>query len=225
MAVGNSKVLSTIMGTVGKMLGFMLDIVLLPMMPLIMGLMRFMWQMILAFKGFTKKTEEKGFLGMALEISPVGPAWELLSWIIKWLWGDNKGTAPDGSVKINIWGTLADDVMKWFYGLGNIWEITVSFLKNIPGVQWLLDLIADVKQFLFPASTGGTEEGASSTGTGIDNWFKPQYKGGYSSVMEDKANKSQNNSTFNFYGVTPDEMISKVREIFDQMARSSTVVW
>ena len=71
MALSNSKVLATFMGTIGKMLGFMVDLILLPLMPYWMQLVRFLWQMIIAFRAFTKNLSLESILKFGLDILPV----------------------------------------------------------------------------------------------------------------------------------------------------------
>ena len=119
LALGNSKVIQTVMGTVGKLLGFLVDIILLPLMPFFMMLVRFIYQMIIAFRKFTKALSVDGIIGFIVGLAEgVGG---FLWTIVKWAFGA-------GEYLVNTFIPIGMNIIK---GVGGwIWSV----------LQWIFDL-------------------------------------------------------------------------------------
>jgi hypothetical protein len=134
MAVSNSKILTTIFGTIGRLLGFLMDVILLPLMPVIMMLTRWMYQMIIQFKNFTKNLSLESLLEMGLSINVLTMP---VSWIvnlIKWALGEGDiQTAV--TFTIGILKGVGDwlwDIAKWiFLGTLKLVNSVVRFTLNI----------------------------------------------------------------------------------------------
>lgn len=134
MAVGNSKILSTIFGTIGRLLGFLMDIILLPMMPIFMMLVRWLYMLIIQFRNFTKNLSLKSILDFGLNVllltSPV-------LWVVKliqWALGDgNVQNALNFSIGVlQGAGDWLWDITKWlFFGTFRIVNSAVDFTLNI----------------------------------------------------------------------------------------------
>ena len=157
MALANSKILSTFMGTIGKLFGFLVDIILLPLMPFFMMLVRYLFQMILGFRAFTKNLSLKSLLdfgvNLLLLVTP-------LAWIIKliqWALGDGKLTTAMGFVA-NIIQGLGD----WIWGLikwaivgvaklpNSIIDLAVNIGSMIVGILGgLADLALSLLKYIF----------------------------------------------------------------------------
>jgi hypothetical protein len=86
MAVSNSKILTTVFGTIGKLLGFLMDVILMPLMPIFMMLVRWLYQMIIAFRNFTKNLTLKSLLDFGVNLllltSPLGWVIKLIQWAL-----------------------------------------------------------------------------------------------------------------------------------------------
>jgi len=129
MALSNSKILTTFMGTIGKLLGFLVDIIFLPLMPFFMQLVRFLYQMIIAFRNFTKNLSLESILKFGIDValitSPIGWVVKLIQWAV----GDgNIATALKFTTDVLegiggwLWG-----VVKWMLG------VNVGILKTVLG--------------------------------------------------------------------------------------------
>lgn len=159
MAVANSKIVAIIFGTIGKLLGFLLDIVLLPLMPLFMMLVRWLYTLILEFRKFTKNLSLKSILDFGVNLllltSPLGWVIKLLQWalgegniqtainfgldILKgagdWLWGIAEYLFWGNFRLVNTVAHLALDIRAGITGaLAGIAEFALSVLKWMWGI-------------------------------------------------------------------------------------------
>ena len=162
MALGNSKVIQTVMGTVGKLLGFLVDIILLPLMPFFMMLVRFIYQMIIAFRKFTKALSVDGIIGFIVGLAEgVGG---FLWTIVKWAFGlgvDLVNSLISISMEIlkGIGGWIWS-ILQWIFNLGvdiinSAIEIGIAILEGIGG-------------FLFTVASWVFDEGAKIINSAID---------------------------------------------------------
>ncbi|MGA9621071.1 hypothetical protein [Methanoregula sp.] len=161
IAVGNSKVLNSVLGIMGKMLGFLVDIILLPLMPFFIQLVNFMYQMILAFRGFTKNLSGQGAIAFLVSMALLGPAGWLTSLVIAWLASPNsplKGTLNFTIGILQGIGGWLWSVGQWIWGAGgkvvnnaisvliNIGSAMTGFLSGIASLgstilQWIFGLV------------------------------------------------------------------------------------
>jgi len=134
MAVGNSKILNTVFGTIGKMLGFLMDVILLPLMPIFILLVRWLYQLILQFRNFTKNLSLKSLLEFGFLINPITgvPAWTMK--LLQWALGEgNMQTVINFTLGVvqGLGGWLWD-VAKWiFFGTVKAVNSVISFALSI----------------------------------------------------------------------------------------------
>ena len=93
----------------------MIDIILLPLMPLFIQINRFMWQMILAFRGFTKNLGANGLISVLFGLTPQNPATKPTMDFLQWLFMTMGGIA-EGLMNVAGYGIL-DLALKWLYDL------------------------------------------------------------------------------------------------------------
>jgi len=134
MAVGNSKILNTVFGTIGKMLGFLMDVILLPLMPIFILLVRWLYQLIIQFRNFTKNLSLKSLLEFGFLINPITgvPAWTLK--LIQWALGEGAiQTAINFSIGVlQGAGDWLWSVAKWiFFGTVKAVNSVINFAISV----------------------------------------------------------------------------------------------
>jgi hypothetical protein len=86
MAFSNSKILTTLFSTVGRLLGYLVDIILLPLMPFLIQGIRWIYQMLIAFRNFTKNLTLESILKFGIDLllltTPIGWMIKLLQWAV-----------------------------------------------------------------------------------------------------------------------------------------------
>jgi hypothetical protein len=134
MAVGNSKILNTVFGTIGKMLGFLMDVILLPLMPVFMMLVRWLYMLIIQFRNFTKNLSLKSLLEFGLLINPITgiPLWTLK--LLQWALGE--GTIQTAiNFTLGVVQGIGDwlwSVAKWiFFGTVKAVNSVISFAISV----------------------------------------------------------------------------------------------
>lgn len=127
-ATRQSKILSMIQETVGKALGLLVDVILIPFLPIIVWGLVNLFNAIMSFKNWW----DKGFEGIfALGVTLSAGFDEFQKQVfgfLKWLFMDNMGMKLNADGTINLKATLGDS-LQWIYD--NIWK---PFKK-----QWDLD--------------------------------------------------------------------------------------
>jgi hypothetical protein len=116
------------------MLGFLMDVILLPLMPVFMMLVRWLYMLIIQFRNFTKNLSLKSLLEFGLLINPITgiPLWTLK--LLQWALGE-------GTIQTAITFTLgvlqgAGDwlwsVAKWiFFGTVKAVNSVISFAISV----------------------------------------------------------------------------------------------
>ncbi len=134
MAVGNSKILNTVFGTIGKMLGFLMDVILLPLMPVFMMLVRWLYMLIIQFRNFTKNLSLKSLLEFGLLMNPITgiPLWTLK--LLQWALGE--GTIQTAiNFTLGVLQGVGDwlwSVAKWiFFGTVKAVNSMISFAISV----------------------------------------------------------------------------------------------
>lgn len=158
MALSNSKIITTIFGTIGKLLGFIVDIILLPLMPFFMMLVRYLYQMILGFRAFVKNLSLESLLKFGVDVllgaSPLGWIIKLIQWAVgdgniltainfvtniiqgigDWIWGLVKWAIAGGAGLLHSAIDLAVNIGSAIIGfLGGLADLALSLLKYIFG--------------------------------------------------------------------------------------------
>ena len=133
-ATQQSKILTTIQETVGKALGLLVDVILIPFLPVIVWAIVNLYNSIMGFKNWW----DKGFEGIfALGVTLSAGFDEFQKQVfgfIKWLFMDNMGMEMNANGSINIKAQLGES-LQWIYD--NIW---------VPGKKsWDMDFNAAIK--------------------------------------------------------------------------------
>ncbi|MFA6364215.1 hypothetical protein [Methanoregula sp.] len=112
MAFSNSKILTTLFSTVGRLLGYLVDIILLPLMPFLIQGIRWLYQMVIAFKNFTKNLSLESILKFGINLA-------LLTNPITWLVGLLMWATGNGTIKSTLSFTFAllEGVGGWLWSL------------------------------------------------------------------------------------------------------------
>ncbi|GEM_PF-1786479 len=162
MAVSNSKILTTVFGTIGKLLGFLMDVILMPLMPIFMMLVRWLYQLIIAFRNFTKNLTLKSLLDFGVNLllltSPLG-------WVIKliqWALGEGNITSA-----INFTLGILEGIGDWLWTIaeyviiGNVKlaHDAIALMFNIGSAilgafSGLADLMISILQYLWGIGNG-----------------------------------------------------------------------
>ena len=155
--LASSKILTTFMGTIGKLLGFLVDIILLPLMPFFMQLVRFIYQMIIAFRTFTKNLSLKSLLEFGFLLNPLTGVPLFMLKLLEWAVGigtiNNVINFTMGILE-GIGGWLWT-VAKWVFGAGaDLINTTASIVMSIGSMIWgaltgAIDLGLYLLKFLF----------------------------------------------------------------------------
>ena len=135
-AIANSKILMTVLGTIGKALGLLIDVILLPFLPILTTGIIWLYQGIMLFYKlwngiWTSKT-----------MQTIGSALTVLGGILA------KGISSFFNVQFGLIGAGADliwKVLTWLWGIvtgGGILSLSLAFILGPVGV--LLDWIYDV---------------------------------------------------------------------------------
>jgi hypothetical protein len=123
-ATKQSKILTMIQETIGNMLGLLIDVILIPFLPIIVWAIVNLYNGIMAFKTswdlLFGEGLAKGLVKLSLLLMPMGVPAKIVVGILDWLFIKHDGQ-DDGSVGINVVGTLAGDIGKdvwdWLYNL------------------------------------------------------------------------------------------------------------
>ncbi len=157
LAVGNSKILNSVFGTIGKLLGFLVDVILIPLMPYFIELVNFIYQMILAFRSFTKNLSGQGAIAFLVSMALLGPIGWLDSLVIAWLASPN--SPLKGVLNFTI-GILAG-VGGWLWSVGQwIWGAGGKVVNN--AVSFSIGIGSAITGFL---------SGIASLGSTILQWI------------------------------------------------------
>ena len=126
MAVSNSKVVAYVFGTIGKLLGFLLDIILLPLMPFFIQLVRWLYQLIIEFRNFTKNLTLKSILSFGLDILMLTTP---LGWVVKLIqWALGDGNIQDS---IDFTFALLKGAGDWLWSVAEwIWGVNMALVNT-----------------------------------------------------------------------------------------------
>jgi hypothetical protein len=164
MAVSNSKIVATVMNTVGKALGLLVDLILMPFLPIIMWVLIKLFGAIIAFGKIWKdiwgseivKNFVAGVLALDksirdlilggigflvdLSLKTLGIVWDVLVWLYEKLKA-GAGVAVDFLFSA---AGVVYDVLKW------IWDTIVAGgqLAFKIGMDWLDDKVKEMVSFL-----------------------------------------------------------------------------
>ena len=190
-AVSNSKILTTILGTIGQALGLLIDVILLPFLPILITGIIWLYEGIMTFYKFwngiwSGKTIQtigsalstlgtilaKGIGGLLqLGINFLGAAGSMIWNFLQWLWGI--ATAARGielSLLFNIAGAIWN-FLQWLWNVtSGIRGAEFSLLMSIGGaaasfLQWLWNTITSGGANLLINLTSGVSNAASSAGS------------------------------------------------------------
>jgi hypothetical protein len=195
-AVSNSKILTTILGTIGQALGLLIDVILLPFLPILItgiiwlyeGIMIFykFWNGIWSGKTFQNLTTgitslgatlAKGLLGtLTLAFGAItGTAGAIWS-VIQWLWG-----LVTSNSAVNLALTLAlgpvGILLNWLYTLVTGKQTpTITLMMQIAGaavsfLQWLWNTITSGGANLVINLTSGASNAVSSAVSTAGSWL------------------------------------------------------
>ena len=182
-AVSNSKILTTVLGTIGQALGLLIDVILLPFLPFLITGIIWLYEGIMIFYKFwngiwSGKTIQtigsalstlgtilaKGIGGLLqLGINFLGAAGSMIWNFLQWLWGI--ATAARGielSLLFDIAGAIWN-FLQWLWGIAMAARgIELSLLFNIAGaiwnfLQWLWNVTSGIRgaEFNLLMSIGG----------------------------------------------------------------------
>jgi hypothetical protein len=183
-AVSNSKILATVLGTIGKALGLLIDVILLPFLPILTTGIIWLFQGIMLFYKFwtgvwSGKTFQllkdgivslgtaiaKGIGGLlSLGINFLGAAGNTIWSFLQWVWDiATKGAAAVISLAFSAAG-IVYDLLKW------LWDTIVKFSTNTVSLTFsVLGAAYDFLKWLWDTiTTGGANlvinltQGASS---------------------------------------------------------------
>ena len=196
-AVSNSKILTTVLGTIGKALGLLIDVILLPFLPILITGIIWLYEGIMIFYKFwngiwSGKTIQtigsalstlgtilaKGIGGLLqLGINFLGAAGSMIWNFLQWLWGI--ATAARGielSLLFNIAGAIWN-FLQWLWNVtSGIRGAEFNLLMSIGGaaasfLQWLWNTITSGGANLAINLTSGAGNAASSALSGAGSWL------------------------------------------------------
>lgn len=196
-ALSNSKILTTILGTIGQALGLLIDVILLPFLPILITGIIWLYQGIMIFYNFwngiwSGKTIQtigsalstlgtilaKGIGGLLqLGINFLGAAGSMIWNFLQWLWGI--ATAARGielSLLFNIAGAIWN-FLQWLWNVtSGIRGAEFNLLMSIGGaaasfLQWLWNTITSGGANLVINLMSGASNAASSALSGAGSWL------------------------------------------------------
>ena len=196
-AVSNSKILTTVLGTIGQALGLLIDVILLPFLPILITVIIWLYEGIMIFYKFWNDiwsgktiqtigsalstlgtTLAKGIGGLLqLGINFLGAAGSMIWNFLQWLWGI--ATAARGielSLLFNIAGAIWN-FLQWLWNVtSGIRGAEFNLLMSIGGaaasfLQWLWNTITSGGANLLINLTSGVSNAASSALSGAGSWL------------------------------------------------------
>ena len=196
-AISNSKILTTILGTIGQALGLLIDVILLPFLPILITGIIWLYEGIMTFYKFwngiwSGKTIQtigsalstlgtilaKGIGGLLqLGINFLGAAGSMIWNFLQWLWGI--ATAARGielSLLFNIAGAIWN-FLQWLWNVtSGIRGAEFNLLMSVGGaaasfLQWLWNTITSGGANLVINLMSGASNAASSALSGAGSWL------------------------------------------------------
>lgn len=160
LAIGlaNSKIFNRVLGTVGKLLGYLVDIILLPMMPFFILLVRYMYQMLTAFRNFTRNLTGEGAIKFLIDISLLANPllWPVL--LVKKLIENKESLGAVIPFTVDILKGTGDwlwSIAEWIFGAavtvpGKIIDLALSIGSMISGaLGGVVDLALSILKWVF----------------------------------------------------------------------------